>query len=648
MFLIAGVFSSGLTVPTFDSDVVKKFIKRYNNTSIEAYSSQHVSLFFGCGQQGCSFRHRIPEHNLYVTEHFAALVRNKGSERPQLQPTRFSVNGSKYEQLLNRLSDSTQLSDVAASLNSAGDLSTLIFWSKIDKTITLVRDRMGQEPLYWGWLDNVLVIASQLRAFLEWPGYVSRVDQGSLSLFLRHEYVPAPWSMLKGIYKLPPGHFLKLPLDGSIDELKQIKPTAYWSFNEVVEQGLAKPYSGNDQSAVLALEDNLLDILSQETAHFSSVGALLSGGIDSTLISAIMQKVSPKSISTFTIDYVNSGHDEAVAASEIAAHLGTEHVLMSINPEQALDIVILLPTIFTEPLSSNSQISLYLLAKRATDEVEALFSGDGGDELFGGYNRYLGALQTWRRLQRLPRTVRRTIAASLRSLSPSSWDRLFHYLHPVLPSRYRLPIWGTKAQKLAEVLELDSEYKYFRRLTSHWIDPSLVVKDSFEPFTIVTDPSRQPSVDCFEHWMMALDGQTFLQEESMQKVYGAVTGAGLEAYSPLLDHRIVELAWKMPLNMKIRNGQGKWLMRQVLYRHVPRKLVDRPKRGFGLPMGRWLCGPLKEWANNLLLEERLADEGYFHPEPIVKMWHEHLAGKNDWQYQLWPILIFQAWSAHWL
>ncbi|WP_368646607.1 asparagine synthase (glutamine-hydrolyzing) [Castellaniella ginsengisoli] len=529
------------------------------------------------------------------------------------------------------------------TLEQAVGMFALALWDRQRQMLSLARDRLGEKPLYWGWQGDMLLFGSELKALRAHPDFRGTVDRGALALYLRHGYVPTPWSIYQDVFKLPQGQWIDIPLGQGASVAKTAAPQPFWNFNEIVAQGCAQPFVGDETAAIDALESRLSDTIGQQMLADVPVGAFFSGGIDSTTVVSLMQKLSAKPVRTFTIGFSGSEYDEAAHALAIARHLGTDHMPLLVRPEDALDVIPLLPRMYCEPLSADSQIPLYLISKLARQHVTVALSGDGGDELFGGYNRYLGARRVWLRLQSMPGPVRRACAAFLRSLSPAGWDRLFAFAKPVLPEKFRLAIPGTKAQKLADVLELDTEMDYFRRLTSHWQDPARVVLGGDEHPALMTSPASQPQADCFEHWMMAMDAQTFLPDEVMAKVDRAAMAASLETRAPLLDHRVVELAWRMPLCMKIRDGQGKWLLRQVLYRHVPRELVERPKKGFGIPIDDWLRGPLRSWAEGLLDEDRLRAEGYFDPAPIRMRWRQHVRGSHNWQYQLWPILMFQAW-----
>lgn len=532
---------------------------------------------------------------------------------------------------------------IAATLRACVGMFALAVWDRRNKVLTLARDRLGEKPLYWGWQRDTLLFGSELAALRVHPAFENHIDRDALTLLLRHSYIPAPYSVYQGIRKLPAGHLLTLPLtEGS---RPAVEPEPYWSFNEAVTEGLRHPFEGSDEQAIDALEHQLSASIRDQMLSDVPLGAFLSGGIDSSTTVALMQHQSARPVKTFTVGLDHGIYDEASHARAVARYLGTDHTELRIQPRDALDVIPRLPGIYSEPLAADSQIPIFLISHLARQSVTVVLSGDGGDELFGGYNRYLTARKVWRTMQRLPRYARTALAALLRALPPATWDRLFTVARPLLPGALRIAIPGTKAQKLANVLALSEEKAYFLRLCSHWPDPALVVRDAAEPKTLLTGAGEGPITDRFEHWMMAMDAQTFLPEEVLAKVDRAAMANSLETRVPMLDHRVVELAWRMPLELKIRHGTGKWLLRQVLYRHVPKALIERPKMGFGIPIDSWLRGPLRDWAESLLTEHSLKAGGYFYPAPIRKRWEEHLSGQYNRQYQLWPVLMFQAWLA---
>jgi asparagine synthase (glutamine-hydrolysing) len=490
------------------------------------------------------------------------------------------------------------------TLNKTSGMFAMALCDNQDKTLTLARDRMGEKPLYYGWANGSFVFGSELKAIKAHPHFYGEVDRNALTLLLRHNCIPAPYSIYKGIYKLLPGHYLTVPINNRTPE-KDIKSHAYWSLNESVTSGLANPFGGTDGEAIDLLETQLSTSISEQMLADVPLGAFLSGGVDSSSVVALMQAQSPRPVRTFTIGFGEGGYDEAKHAKEVARCLGTEHTELYVSAEDALAIIPRLPGMYCEPFSDSSQIPTFLLSQMARKYVTVALSGDGGDELFGGYNRYLSAREVWSKMQIFPGFARYAAASMLRGISPIAWDRLFRLAKPLLPGRLHLAIPGDKAHKLADVLNISNQQAFFHQLTSHWNDPASLVIGSNEPATLLTNSEAWPKTDCFEHWMMAMDAQTYLADDILVKIDRAAMASSLETRVPMLDHRVVDLAWKMPLHMKIRDGQGKWLLREVLYRHVPRKLIERPKKGFGIPLDNWLRGPLREWAEELLNENRL-------------------------------------------
>lgn len=532
---------------------------------------------------------------------------------------------------------------VEKTLQATVGMFAIAVWDRQEQVLTLARDRMGEKPLYWGWSNDLLIFASELKAIKAHPEFEAVIDRDALTLLLRHCYIPAPYSIYKGIQKLMPGHILQIPLKSDLSQSKAAASRPYWSLNETVEQGLANPFVGSPEAAVDALEKQLKDSIADQMLADVPLGAFFSGGVDSSTIVALMQAQSDMPVRTFTLGFNEAGYNEADHAKAVAKHLGTAHTELYVQPDDALSVIPNLANMYCEPFADSSQIPTFLVSQLAKQHVSVALSGDAGDELFGGYNRYIAAQKVWGPVQKMPSFIRHLAAGGLRSLSPNSWDKLFEFAKPILPKKLQLSIPGEKARKLSEVLTLSSGEAFYRQLTSHWTDPASVVINGQEPITLLTDPSAWPKTDCLEHAMMAMDAQTYMSDDILVKVDRAAMASSLETRTPMLDHRVVELAWKMPLEYKIRNGQGKWVLRQVLYKYVPKDLIERPKAGFGIPLASWLRGPLREWAEALLDEKRLRQEGYFHPAPIRTMWLEHLSGKKNWQYHLWNILMFQAW-----
>lgn len=534
---------------------------------------------------------------------------------------------------------------IKETLQATVGMFAIALWDQREQILTLARDRMGEKPLYWGWSNDVLLFGSELKALKLHPTFNQQVDRNALTQLLRHSYIPAPYSIYLNIQKLMPGHFLQIPLHGDLSYSKSAKSAAYWRMNNCIEYGMANPFNGTPHEAVDLLESQISASIADQMLADVPLGAFLSGGVDSSTIVALMQQQASRPIKTFTIGFDEGGYNEAVHAKAVAQYIGTDHTELYVRPVDAMAVIPRLPNIYSEPFADSSQIPTFLVSQMAKQQVTVSLSGDGGDELFGGYNRYLASRKIWGPLQRLPISFRHAASKVLRALPPATWDKIFSTAKPILPKRFQLSIPGEKARKLADVLSLSDGNAFYHQLTSHWIDPASVVIGATEPVTLITNSAAWPKTDSLEHAMMAMDAQTFMTDDVLTKVDRAAMAVSLETRVPMLDHRVVELAWQMPLDYKIRKGQGKWLLRQVLYRHVPKELIERPKTGFGIPLDSWLRGPLRDWAEALLDEKRLRQEGYFHTEPIRKMWEEHLSERKNWQYHIWNVLMFQAWLA---
>jgi asparagine synthase (glutamine-hydrolysing) len=532
---------------------------------------------------------------------------------------------------------------VDRTLSATVGMFAIALWDRGERILTVARDRLGEKPLYYGWQRGTLLFGSEVKALEAHPEFDHEIDRDSLTSFLRHNYIPAPYSIYRNISKLLPGHFLSIQLGAGEAAARAAIPQPYWRLNDVVRMGLSDPFSGSDSEAVELLESKLKKSILGQMLSDVPLGAFLSGGVDSSTVVALMQAQSRQPVRTFTIGFGESGYNEAEHAKAVARHLGTQHTEVFLGPREALDLIPKLPCIYSEPFADSSQIPTFLLSRITREHVTVALSGDAGDELLGGYNRYLLARQMWSKMTRLPAPARRAAATFLRMLSPSAWDAVIGVARPLLPKRLQFARPGDQAHKLADVLGLTNGEAFYRQLVSQWPNPSQVVIGGKEPTTLLEDRSSWPQTDGLEHWMMAMDTLTYLPDDILTKVDRAAMANSLETRVPFLDHRVVEFAWQLPLKMKFRNAQGKWILREVLNRYVPSNLVDRPKMGFGVPLDVWLRGPLLDWAEHQLDERRLKNEGYFHAAAIRDTWAEHLSGRRNWQHRLWPVLMFQAW-----
>jgi asparagine synthase (glutamine-hydrolysing) len=514
-------------------------------------------------------------------------------------------------------------------------------WDRAERRLHLVRDRLGVKPLYYGRCCGAYLFASELKALRPFPGFQPEVDRDALALLLRHNYIPGPHTIWKGVSRLVPGSILTLTAEGPA------APVPYWSARALAEAGAADPFRGTEAEAVERLDALLRDAVRLRLVADVPLGVFLSGGVDSSVVTALMQAQSSRPVKTFTIGFHEGGYDEAGYAREVARHLGTEHTELYVTAAEARDVIPRLPALYDEPFSDPSQIPTYLVAALARRHVTVALSGDGGDELFAGYNRYALGRRLWRSVGWMPRRMRAAAARALTLLSPAAWDAVLGPVRPVLPAPARVGNPGDRIAKLAGVLVADGPDELYRRLISHWKEPAALVPGSTEPPTALTDRRQWARLPEFTQRMAYLDLVTYLPDDILVKVDRASMGVSLEAREPLLDHRLVEFAWRLPTSLKVRRGRGKWVLRQVLFRYVPPRLIERPKTGFGIPLEAWLRGPLRDWAEALLDERRLKTEGFFDPAPVRAKWQEHLAGRRNWHYYLWSILMFQAWREHW-
>lgn len=510
-------------------------------------------------------------------------------------------------------------------------------WDRWQRTLTLARDRFGEKPLFYSVVGGTLLFASELKAFRVHPAFVGQIDLDAVALYLRHNCIPAPYSIYSNTRKLPPASLLTVSATDFA-----VAPRSYWSLRETAEAGVANPLTGTESDAVDELDALLRDAVKMRMYSDVPLGAFLSGGIDSSTVVSLMQAQTSHPVKTFSIGLREPGYNEASEAAQVACHLHTDHIELYATPQDAMEVLPRLPKVYDEPFADSSQIPTFLVARLAREHVTVSLSGDGGDEVFGGYNRHTWASRLWRKLGPIPLPLRRLGAAGILHLSAEAWDSLIRASSPLLPREWRQRGPGYKLHKLASVMGSSDVYEMYYRLTSHWMAPETIALGGREPPTALTQGGIALFPSASEQ-MMYLDSVTYLPDDILVKLDRATMAVSLEGRVPLLDHRVAEFAWRLPLRLRVRGRQGKWILRQVLYRYVPRELVERPKSGFGIPLDSWLRGPLRDWAEALLDEGRLRREGFFDPEPIRRSWHEHLCGRRSWQYHLWDVLMFQAW-----
>lgn len=526
---------------------------------------------------------------------------------------------------------------IAGALERAAGMFAIALWDRMERVLTLMRDRMGEKPLYYGRVGKAIAFASELKALRTLPGWRGDIDRDALARFMQTGCVPAPESIYAGILKLPPGSLLAFG-ESALRSRALPSPERYWSF----PSGAAARRDSSPQSAREAadgLDRVLREAVAGQMVADVPLGAFLSGGIDSSTVVALMQAQSPRPVRTFTVGFAESEYNEAEHARAVARHLGTDHTELTVSPEEARAVIPRLPELYDEPFADSSQIPTFLVASLARRHVTVSLSGDGGDELFGGYNRYVMGESIRKRFGWMPETMRLACAASLVAIPPGAWDGIFGALAPVLPRRLRVEMPGDKVHKYASLLEAPGEGELYQRFISPWPRPDFIIGASEAAL-------REPPASdraTFAERMMLYDALGYLPDDILVKVDRAAMGVSLETRVPFLDHRVVEFAARMPLEVKIRGGCGKRIVREVLCRYVPRELVERPKMGFSIPLDHWLRGPLRDWAQSLLEPERMRRQGYLDPAPVARAWDEHVSGKRNRQHRLWNVLMFQSW-----
>lgn len=534
------------------------------------------------------------------------------------------------------------------TLRRAAGMFALALWDRRDRRLSLARDRLGEKPLYWGWAGASLVFGSELKALRQHPEFPRDLCRQAVAQYLRFAYVPAPRSIHPGVYKLEPGCILTI--DGAPPALPPnapLRPGArhgsmsirrYWSLTEMIETGAEAQFTSEGE-ALGAVDDALRRAVARQMVADVPLGAFLSGGIDSSLIVALMQTQSSRPIQTFTVGFETNAYNEAPFAAAVARHLGTAHSELTVTDAEARDVIPLLPDMYDEPFADSSQIPTHLVCKAARQRVTVALSGDAGDELFGGYNRYIWGPRIWRQLRVIPPSLRGGLAGALARLPVPAMDRI----GALTGGRVSRP--GEKVQKLAaRMREARTVDDFYRNLVSEWPAEHLMHGLNESGQTLLDDPLPACLAQEASARMMAQDLRSYLPDDILCKVDRAAMAISLETRVPFLDPDVLAASARLPAHMKIRDGQGKWALRQLLDRHVPRALIERPKTGFSIPLGDWLRGPLRAWAEDLLSEENLKRDDLIDPAPVRQAWAEHLSGRRDWTQRLWIVLMLMAWK----
>lgn len=598
-------------------------------------------------QEGIAFAHRrlsivdlsysghqpmVSAHKRYVIV-FNGEVYNHLELREKLQAEGLSHSWCGYSDTETILA-LIEAYGLSSALEQMVGMFAFALWDKAENAVYLARDRVGEKPLYYGTQNQVTFFASELKSIRKHPAFKPEINQEALCSYLRHNYIPCPNSIYKDIFKLEPGHYLKL-VDGE-------QPRTYWSLTDVISNEKTKTRYSNEEY-IEQLEETLQQAVHQQMQADVPLGAFLSGGIDSSLIVALMQEQSSRSVKSFSIGFENGEYDEAPYAKAVAEHIGTEHHELYVTSQQAREVIPRLPHLYDEPFADSSQIPTYLVSKIAREHVTVALSGDAGDELFGGYNRYNWGVEINKKLSHVPGFLRTASRMSITSMSPEVWNKLLKPINMVLPKKYRYTNLGDKLHKLSELFGVQSEADLYQILVSHWQHPEKLVSGGNEMKTVINSPKEQFLQLPFAQRMMIYDMLSYLPDDILVKVDRAAMGVSLETRMPFLDHRVVETALQLPMHLKIKNTTGKYCLRKLLYQRVPKTLIERPKMGFGIPLGEWLRGPLREWTENLIDKSRLEQKGLLNAEEIHSKWNEHLSGVRNWEYHLWDILMFEAW-----
>ena len=615
----------------------------HNNNEMVAFGHTRLSIqdLSPAGHQPMkSFNNRyIMVYNGEIYNHLD--LRNK---LQHLSPNIKWKGNSDSETLLN----SFDYWGIEKTLSKCSGMFSIAVWDLLKKELILIRDRLGEKPLYFGIVDNNFIFGSELKVFKKLTNFTNEISRDSLNLFLRFAYIPGPNSIYKNIFKLPPGAILKINKDklnkiinSSNKNYEEYKINKWWNSKDIFNS-LSNNLYTNEELALKETEKILSGSIKSQLISDVPFGAFLSGGIDSSLVSALMQKDLSTKIQTFTIGFDNKSYDESLYAKKIANHLGTDHNELILNQKETLNIIPSLSTVYDEPFADSSQIPTILISKFAKQKITVALTGDGGDELFGGYNRYIFSKKFWKLMSFFPFILRKGFAHSL-DLFPVEFLNKFNLIFNIL-SKSKVSFFGDKVSKFSHKMKFVKNIDdLFLSLLSTYQNTSSLVLNSNDKSMQIFNEKNQLNFESYETFMMYIDSQSYLPDDILCKVDRAAMSVSLETRVPFLDPKVVEHSWRIPVNMKIRNNEGKWILKQILNKYVPRDLTERPKMGFGIPLGDWLRDKLKDWAEYHLEENKLKNQGYFNYVKVRKLWHDHQSKKRDWSSILWPILIFQSW-----
>ena len=531
---------------------------------------------------------------------------------------------------------------VKPALKRLNGMFAFAYWNGAERKLWLARDRFGEKPLYYSWQNGRFFFGSELKALAQHPAFVREIDRSILPTYFRFNYVPWPHSIFKNVFKLTPGHCLEVDLSGEARA-----SASYWQLRELIEERKLDKRTAYDPELITELDGLLTKAVGQRMLADVPLGAFLSGGIDSSVVVALMQKQSTRPVKTYTIGYRDASYNEATDAARVAKHLGTDHHEYYISSRACVDIIARLPEIYDEPFADSSQIPTTLVSQFTRKHVTVALSGDAGDEMFGGYNRYIWSRRIWPMIDSLPAGIRGIARDMAHRLSPVQWDKIFSILSPILPGKFHVRGAGDKLHKLAAAIGAKDTDTLYRSFVSQWQNPADILDETAESPSLIDDPNAYPERLHFIEKMMYLDQRSFLTDDILCKVDRATMSTGLEARVPFLDNDVARFAWSLPVEIKLHGGVAKWPLRQVLKRYVPDALFERPKMGFGIPIGDWLRGPMRDWAEDLLDEKQMRAEGYLRVDVVRKAWAQHLSGRRNLQHQLWCVLMFQAWKQAW-